>query len=131
MKKIATFESEYLRFKIKGIFYLKGDGLVVEIIGPNDHLGGIGVGFPYTRRNGDNSANCNSFSVPSHRDGELAGLIARLIAKNTRKNTIVLLGIHFPHISRSAINDFIKFIEDWISNISRQITPVLDSNIEE
>ena len=131
MDKIASFETEFLSFPLKADFFLKGEGIIVEIIGPNDHIGGIGVGFPYIRKNGDPSANSSCISIPSHRDVDLAGVIARKVARTTRKESIAILGMHFPDISPSQIEEFSQFLEQWITEISEDINSVLSSRTKE
>ena len=85
VKKIAFFEREFSSQKISITVFYKKNGLIMDICGPNDHLGGIGIGIPYIRKNGDESANFHCISIPSHRDSELAGSFARIISKITRK----------------------------------------------
>ncbi|MFX0207974.1 MAG: hypothetical protein ACFFDT_18455 [Candidatus Hodarchaeota archaeon] len=113
MKELITFETEYSSYKLKASVFIKKEGLIIDITGPNDHLGGVGIGLPYLRGNGEESANFHCISFPSHRDGELAAIIARVIAKITRYHTVVLLGIHFPELSKSQLDEVIHFFKEW------------------
>lgn len=113
-------ETEYSSYQLIASVFIKKQGLIIDITGPDDHLGGVGIGIPYIRKNGDESANFHCISFPSHRDGELAGIIARGIAKITRCHTVVLLGIHFPELSKPQLDELIHFFEEWAINLGQQ-----------
>ena len=130
MKKIAFFEREFSSQKISITVFYKKDGLIIDICGPNDHLGGVGIGIPYIRKNGDESANFHCISIPSHRDSELAGSIARIISKITRYPTIAILGVHFPGISRTQISELTIFFENWGIEIGNRVVIELSSNFD-
>ncbi|MFX0014250.1 MAG: hypothetical protein ACFFB2_07150 [Promethearchaeota archaeon] len=125
MQEIANFRTEYSSHQFSATIYFKERGLVIDIVGPNDHLGGVGIGVPYIRKNGDESANYHCISFPSHRDGELAGSIARIIAKITRLHTLVLFGIHFPDLTRSQLDELIHFFKQWADEIGKNLLPKL------
>lgn len=116
LKEIAKFSTKYLSYQLLATVFSKGSGIIVDISGSNDHLGGVGIGIPYQRKNGENSANSHCISFPSHRDGELASSLARIIAKITRLHTIVLLGIHIPEISRCQLREITRLLEEWVVN---------------
>jgi hypothetical protein len=113
--------TEYSSYQLKASVFIKKGGLIIDITGPNDHLGGVGIGIPYIRRNGDESANFHCISLPDHRDGELAGILAQAIAKITRHYTVVLLGIHFPELSKPQLDDLIHFFKEWAIYLGQQI----------
>lgn len=115
MKQIYRVKGKFLNEEIEVIFSSKGIGLLVEIIGPNDHLGGAGLGTPYTRRNGKPSASSNSWSLYKHRDGDSAAELARIIAKITRIPTLVFMGLTFKDAKKEEIEDFRKFINEIVS----------------
>ncbi|MHA1976317.1 MAG: prenylated flavin chaperone LpdD [Candidatus Hodarchaeales archaeon] len=122
MEKIAQFKARFESYQITTVVYSKTDGLIVDVVTPNEHLGGIGVGMPYTRRNGVKSANFHCISLPAHRDAELAGNLAQIVAKNTEIPVIVLLGIHIPDITRIQIQRLTGFFEKWFMEISLKLT---------
>ena len=130
MKKLAQFESNFDSFQLFANVYSKQNCLIIDVVTPNEHLGGIGVGLPYLRANGAKSANFHCISIPAHRDAELAGKLARIIAKNTEVPVIVLLGIHIPNISKSQILKLSQFFEKWFAEISFKLAkdPSLYSN---
>ncbi|UCE12930.1 MAG: PilZ domain-containing protein [Candidatus Heimdallarchaeota archaeon] len=121
MKEIASFTTNYSSYQIEATVFFKETGIIIDITGPYNHLGGVGIGIPYLRKNGEESANFHCFSLPSHRDGELAGTIARKIAKTTRFPTLVILGVHFPNIQKHQLNEIIKFFEEWAENIGHRL----------
>ncbi|MFX1282294.1 MAG: hypothetical protein ACFFB5_01510 [Promethearchaeota archaeon] len=121
MKEIVTFKTEYLAQEFKATVFFKENGIFIDITGPNDHLGGIGVGVPYVRKNGEKSANYHCISLPNHRDGELAANIARVIAKITRYYTVVILGIHYPELKKEQLKGLILFFEEWAIEIGESI----------
>lgn len=121
MKEIASFKTEYSSFEFRASIFQKDNGLVIDIIGPNEHLGGIGIGIPYSRKNNSLSANYTCFSLPSHRDGELAGKIARIIAKVTRLPTVVLLGVHFPNLTKERLESITNFFENWADDLGNKL----------
>ena len=128
MKEIAKFSTQCLTYQFLATVFFKGGGLIVDITGPNDHLGGIGIGVPYLRKNGDKSANFHCISFPSHRDGELAASIARIIAKITCCYTVVIFGIHIPAITKAQINEITHKLENWVTDWSRQLPSEVFSN---
>ncbi|MHA2226076.1 MAG: prenylated flavin chaperone LpdD [Candidatus Hodarchaeales archaeon] len=128
MKKIAFFEREFSLQKISITVFYKKDGLILDICGPNDHLGGVGIGIPYIRKNGDESASFHCISIPSHRDSELAGSIARIISKITRFPAVTILGVHFPGISQSQISELTSFFETWVFDIGKRLVMELSSD---
>ena len=128
MKEIACYEIELSSHKFLATAFLKNDGLILDISGPNDHLGGIGIGIPYIRKTGEETANYHCISLPAHRDGELAGKIAQIISKTTRFHTVVLLGTHFPRLTKAKLRELINFLEGWAVDIGRQIVTDISSN---
>ncbi|MFX0181680.1 MAG: hypothetical protein ACFE95_01260 [Candidatus Hodarchaeota archaeon] len=120
MKKILRLETEFSSYQLLASIFIKKQGLIIDITGPDDHLGGVGIGIPYIRKKGAESANFHCISFPSHRDGELAGIIARVIAKVTRRHTVVLLGIHFPELSKPQLDEIIHFFEEWAFHLGQQ-----------
>ena len=121
MNKIASFKTEFCSLEFSALIFQKNNGLIIDIIGPNEHLGGIGIGIPYSRKNSSLSANYTCFSLPSHRDGELAGKIAQIIAKLTRSPTVVLLGIHFPNLTREKLESLTDFFENWAKEMGYKL----------
>lgn len=121
MKEIASYKTKYSSQQFIATVFFKENGLIIDITGPNDHLGGIGIGVPYIRKNGEKSANYHCISLPAHRDGELAAYIARNIAKITRFHTVVVLGLHFPKLTKTQLNGIIRFFEEWATEIGEQI----------
>jgi hypothetical protein len=128
MKEPLCFKTEYSSHQFIATAFFKDQGLVVDITGPDDHLGGVGIGVPYLRKNGEESANYHCISFPFHRDGELAGNIARNIAKITRYNTVVTLGIHFQNLTKQQLKGIILFLEEWALDLGYQIVTVISSN---
>ncbi|WP_455140264.1 prenylated flavin chaperone LpdD [Candidatus Hodarchaeum mangrovi] len=121
MKEIFRQSTKFKEYVFNLRVYLKGQDLIVNIEGPNDHLGGIGVGVPYLRITGEKSANYHIFSLPHHRDAEVAGILARTIAKITQRNIIVLFGIHLQSPTKEEIKEIIEFLELWVTRWSKEI----------
>ncbi|MFX1515293.1 MAG: hypothetical protein ACFFC6_03230 [Promethearchaeota archaeon] len=129
MKELASFKSEFSSHQFIATVFLKDKGLIIDITGPNDHLGGVGIGIPYIRKNGAESANQHCFSFPAHRDGELAGSIAQIISKITRTQTVVLLGMHFPEITETQLKKLINFMKNWSADVGQRIVTEISSNL--
>lgn len=128
MKELACFKTEFFSHQFIATVFLKEKGLIIDIIGPNDHFGGVGIGIPYIRKNGEESANQHCISLPAHRDGELAGSIAQIISKITRFQTLVILGIHIPEITNVELKELINFMKDWSMDIGKQIVTEISLN---
>jgi hypothetical protein len=128
MEKLAQFERSFTTYNITTTIYSKEDGLVVDIITPNEHLGGVGVGIPYIRKNGEKSANFHCIAFPAHRDAELAGRLAQIMAKNINLPVVVLLGIHIPNITKAQITELTEFFLDWFCEISSNLIENFFSN---
>jgi hypothetical protein len=130
LKKLGCYKTEFSSHQFIATVFQKKNGLIIDIKGPNDHLGGIGIGMPYIRKNGEESANYNCTSFPAHRDGELAGRIAQIISKITRYYTVVVLGIHIPDISKAHLKELISVLEEWSADLAQKIVTEisLDSN---
>lgn len=128
MKEIVSIKTEFSSHQFMATVFVKKRGLVIDISGPNEHLGGIGIGIPYIRKNGEESANHHIISFPSHRDGELAGSIARNISKVTRCHTVVILGINIPDVTKHQLNGIIRFFGEWSIDIGEQIVNELSLN---
>jgi hypothetical protein len=127
--ELAHYKTDYLSYSFTVTIFRKKYALIIDIAGPNDHLGGIGIGSPYQRKNGALSSNFSCFSFPSHRDGELAGILAQIIARITQCHTVVLMGIHFPEISKTKLNDLIKFLKNWVSEIGISLVNEISSSL--
>ncbi|MFX1504925.1 MAG: hypothetical protein ACFFDC_02315 [Promethearchaeota archaeon] len=121
MKKIGSYRTEFLSHQFVATVFLKENGLIIDIKGPNDHLGGVGIGVPYLRKNREESANYHCISFPAHRDGELGGRIAQIISKITRYYTVVIIGIHIQDITKAHLKELIRFFEEWSANLGRKI----------
>jgi hypothetical protein len=132
MQQITRFESQFEKLDFVVEIYSKQDGLIIDILSPNEHLGGLGVGVPYSRENGTASANFHCISFPGHRDAELAGELAQIISKITRMKTIVILGVHIPNISKSQIGKLSLFLKKWFFEIGTDLLSLssLDSDIK-
>ena len=130
MYELVRYKKDYLEHKFVTTVFRKNNALIIDITGPDDHLGGIGIGIPYQRKNNEFSANLSCFSFPSHRDGELAGILAQKIAKITQCHTIVFMGIHIPDISETQLKDVIQFLKDWISDIGNNLVKNIFSNLD-
>jgi hypothetical protein len=128
LREIISIKNEFSSLQFVATVFIKKKGLIIDIAGPNEHLGGIGVGIPYIRKNGEESANYHCISIPSHRDGELAGRIARNISKVTRCHTVVIVGINLPDITKNQLNELIRFFEKWSISIGKKIVNQLSSN---
>ena len=122
MKKITEFDAVFSTYQFKAHVYSKKNGLVIEVISPNDHLGGIGIGIPYTRSDGSKSSNYHCISIPGHRDAELAGKLSQIIAKMIQKPVVVIVGIHIPDVTPSTIRDLFSFFEKWFKEIGQTIS---------
>ena len=118
MEKIAQFNSQFATYTMFAIVYSKKNGLIIDVVAPNEHLGGIGVGIPYCRKNGKKTANSHAISIPAHRDAELASKLAQIVAKHTEMNIIVILGIHIPNITNLLLKELYEFFETWFTEIS-------------
>ena len=128
MDMIAKYETQFGKLNFITEVYLKNDGLIINIIAPNEHLGGIGIGIPYSRKDGSGSANFHCISFPGHRDAELAGGLAQILSKITRMKTIVILGVHIPNISKPEIKELILFLENWFSEIGTNLLDLSSLN---
>ena len=121
MDKLTQYRSQFGTIDIVVPVYVKQDGLIIDVIAPNEHLGGIGVGLPYSRANGAHSANFHCLSFPGHRDAELAGILAQIISKITKMKTVVIFGIHIPNITKSQIIDLTLFFKKWFTDIGTKL----------
>jgi hypothetical protein len=121
MIELTQYRSQFEKIEIIVKVYLKQDGFIIDIIAPNEHLGGLGVGVPYTRTNGSQSANFHCLSFPGHRDAELAGILAQKIAKITKMKTIVILVLNIPNITKSQIDDLSQFFIKWFTRIGEEL----------
>jgi hypothetical protein len=124
-KFTALFDTEQLVAEI----FLKKNGLIIDVIGPNEHLGGIGVGVPYTRTNGTQSANFHCISIPAHRDADLAGKLSQVVAKLTEMNVVVILGIHFPNLSKNKLEKLSTFFLNWFQEIAMKLVTEFSSDL--
>ena len=124
MKEIAQFESQFSSYTISAIVYSKNNGLIIDVVSPNEHLGGIGVGIPYCRKNGRKTANSHAISIPAHRDAELASRLAQIVAKHTEMNIVVILGINIPNITATLLKELNEFFETWFTEIGVKLVKV-------
>ena len=128
MEKIAQYKSRFQSFDFSVNVFSKTNGLVFDIIGPNEHIGGVGVGIPYKKKDGYKTANSHSIAIPFHRDAELAGKLARIVAKYTETNVIVILGIHIPKLSVEMLKELSEFLENWFTEIGQAVIKISSSN---
>jgi len=124
MEKIAHFKSQFTTHTVSAIVYSKNNGLIIDVVAPNEHLGGIGVGIPYCRKNGKITANSHAISIPKHRDAELASKLAQIIAKYTQMNIIVILGINIPDITNLMLKELNEFFETWFTEIAIKMAKI-------
>ncbi|MHA1971998.1 MAG: hypothetical protein ACTSW1_03325 [Candidatus Hodarchaeales archaeon] len=121
MIEVASFIAYFQNISFKTIVFRKGKTYILEIIGPGDHVGGIGVGIPYKKESSKPTANCFCISYPRHRDGELAAQIAQVMAKITQREVLVILGIHIPNLTESVLEEIKKFFKKWILEIAESL----------
>lgn len=124
MKEIAQFKSQFSSYTISAIVYSKNNGLIIDVVNPNEHLGGIGVGIPYLRKDGKKTANSHAISIPAHRDAELACKLAQIVAKHTEMNIVVILGIHIPNVTATFLKELNEFFETWFNEIGAKLAKV-------
>jgi hypothetical protein len=124
MEFIARYESQFSSYVMSAIVYSKNNGLIIDVVTPDEHLGGIGVGIPYNRTNGENSANSHAISIPGHRDAELASKLAQIVAKHTELNIVVILGVHIPNITSSLLIELQEFFENWFTEIGIKLAKI-------
>ena len=122
MEKIREFKTVFDTYNFQVNVYKKKNGFIFDIISPNDHLGGIGIGLPYTRSDGSKSSNFHSISIPTHRDAELAGRLAQIIAKILQKPVVVIFGIHITGITPNMIKRLFSFFEKWFRDIGQNLS---------
>jgi len=130
MEKIAHYNSQFADHTMSAIVYSKNNGLIIDVVAPNEHLGGIGVGIPYCRINGKKTANSHAISIPMHRDAELAGKLAQIVAKHTEMNIIVILGVHIPNITNSLLKELCEFFETWFNQIGIKLAKISSLNLD-
>ena len=124
MEKIAQYNSQFATYTMSAIVYSKKNGLIIDVVAPNEHLGGIGVGIPYRKKNGKITANSHAISIPAHRDAELAGKLAQIVAKHTEMNIIVIMGIHIPNLTHLLLKELYEFFETWFTEIGIKLAKI-------
>ena len=62
--------------------------------------------------------------MPSHRDAELAGKLAQIVAKHTEMNIIVIMGIHIPNITKLLLKELYEFFETWFTEIGVKLAKI-------
>jgi len=121
LKETANYVSHFQGLTFRVIVFRKRESFILEVIGPGDHMGGIGIGIPYMKETSKLTANCHSISFPKHRDGELAAEIARIVAKITQRKVLVILGVHIPNLTEPILQDLKSFFKKWITEIAKEL----------
>ncbi|MDY6965043.1 MAG: hypothetical protein SVM80_03615 [Halobacteriota archaeon] len=82
-----------------------GEDYVVDILGEGAHVGAIGVGCYDTV---DSRASSSVITMTGHRDDRIAKDGAERISKNTKKTTVLIVGIHLDDITEEEISTIME-----------------------
>lgn len=92
----------------------QGADLHAFLLGGEDHVGAVALAAP-----GEAPCVCER---PGHREGELAGLVARRLSQGLGCAVSVSSGIHFAAISRAEIsaveNMAMRLVEECLSSLA-------------
>ena len=82
-----------------------GEDYVINLFGEGPHVGAVGVGC-YDR--GSNRASSSVITLSGHRDDRIAKEGAERISKETKRSTVVTVGVHLENITKDEIDLILK-----------------------
>lgn len=86
--------------------YSMGKDRVFLISGGQAHIGAAAVAYPK-----DNQIDCETLTIPGHREGQLAAELAKLAASRLNRTVSVLMGIHVEQATKKDITEIIKNVQ--------------------
>ena len=105
------------RTKVLLTAWRAGDGLLIYLYNENIHVGAVAVG-EYDREEG--RASSSVITLRGHRDDEVAGKQARIIANHTRKVACVIAGIHLDGINQEEIAEILQNADNIVQELMQQ-----------
>lgn len=100
------------RHRIWGTAFASRDGLAVNLVGGDrPHIGAVAISIPPASMANprQRSATTSVFTVPGHREDELARPVAAGLAQALQRTTVVIAGVH---IDRARIADIAQVFEN-------------------
>jgi hypothetical protein len=100
------------RHRLWGTVFVSRDGLAVNLVGgERPHIGVVAISIPHPSPANPRkrSATTSVFTVPGHREDELARPVAAGLAQALQRTTVVVAGVHI-HRARRA--DIVKVFEN-------------------
>jgi hypothetical protein len=90
------------RHRIWGTVFLSMGGLAVNLVGgEGPHIGAVAISIPRPAGPRKRGATTSVFTLPGHREDELARPVAARLAQALRRTTVVVAGVHI-HRARTA-----------------------------
>lgn len=90
-----------------------GEDYLLTLTGGKEHAGAVSVGL-FDEKSG--RASSSVFTLPGHREEQLALDSARRVSKATGKTTVVVAGIHVDNISLEEIKEIVSTAEEMVEN---------------
>lgn len=98
------------RYKVHLVGIPTDDGLIIAILGGDKpHVGAVAIGVPRPslKKPSKLSATSSVFTLPAHKDDEIAKPIAEIIAKKLNQTTVVVAGVHIEKASKLEIRELL------------------------
>jgi hypothetical protein len=117
--------TEKAPYRISATVIKVGDDLVAVVAGGDrPHVGSVAIAVPYSTissKSGEDTEKTQStisvYNLIGHRDDQIASPLADLIARNLKRISIVLAGIHVENAKKEDIEKIL----DQMSNINTKI----------
>jgi len=90
-----------------------GEDYLLTLTGGKEHAGAVAVGL-FDEKSG--RASSSVFTLPGHREEQLALDSARRISRATGKTSVVVAGIHVDNISLEEIKEIVSAAEEMVGN---------------
>lgn len=110
LNKAVELSIDRGKYKVHLIAIPTDDGLIITILGgEKPHVGAVAIGVPRPSLKDPSklSATSSVFTLPSHKDDEIAKPIAERIAKKMNQTTVVVAGVHIENASKLEIRELL------------------------
>ena len=107
MQEPIFVQSSYQQKSILYRCFFTGQDLNIALMGGDFHIGSCSLALPYRSR-GKQVASISTIEREGHRDGELASLLAKKIARAVNRVTLLACGIHFDNLDDAELKELIE-----------------------
>lgn len=123
MKQICVSAGKE-KYKITLVAVATMDGLIVSLVGgEKPHIGAVAISIPRPslKNSSKFSVTTSIFTIPAHKDDELAKPVAERLAKEFTQTVVVIAGVHIDRASDDDIRKLVYNSEQAVKKLLKKM----------